>query len=60
MVEFTGKAGNQVIAGLLNDGHGSMLGATTGDTLSEFGTVFKIDIKTGKFTTLVDFSKAKK
>lgn len=60
VVEFTGKAGNQVIAGLVNDGHGSMLGATTGDTLSEFGTVFKIDIKTGKFTTLVDFSKAKK
>lgn len=62
LVEFNDEDdnGRYIWGGLLNDGHGSMLGTTAGKGLGDYATVFKINIKTGKFTTLVDFSKAKK
>ena len=42
---------------LVNDGHGAFLGTTTRGGKKDAGTVFKVDVKTGVLTTLVEFGK---
>ena len=42
---------------LVDDGHGAFLGATRSGGELPGGTVFKVDVKTGVLTTLVEFGK---
>ena len=50
--------GQQPLAGLIDDGQGSMLGTTSHGGLANgdgYGTIFKVDIATGTFNSLVRF-----
>ena len=42
---------------LVNDGHGAFLGTTLRGGNRGAGTIFKVDVKTGVLTTLVEFGK---
>ena len=45
------------VGALVNDGHGAFLGTTLQGGKKNAGTIFRIDIKTGVLTTLVEFGK---
>ena len=61
VVEFDEKQsrhkGWSPYATLVNDGHGAFLGTTQEGGAKNAGTVFKVDVKTGVLTTLVEFGK---
>ena len=61
LVEFdkteSRQKGYQPGGALVNDGHGAFLGTTAGGGKKDAGTIFKIDVKTGVLTTLVEFGK---
>ena len=64
LVNFTGNGandkGSSTMAGLVNDGAGSLLGVTRYGGAGNYGTVFKINVATGVLTTLVDFTSSSK
>ena len=61
MVEFhhdqSRQKGRWPSRALVNDGHGALLGTTDYGGAKDAGTVFKVDVKTGVLTTLVEFGK---
>lgn len=60
VVSFTGTTGNALgtspYGTLLDDGQGFLWGTTLSGGASNKGTVFKVDLSTGEFTTLVEFT----
>ena len=61
LVEFqwheSGPKGYTPHGALVNDGHGAFLGTTRSGGKRNAGTIFKVDIKTGVLTTLVEFGR---
>ena len=61
LVEFQRNESRQKgyvpIGALVNDGHGALLGTTRYGGKKVAGTIFKVDMKTGVLTTLVEFGK---
>ena len=61
VVEFTGEKGSNPgrfpSAALVSDGHGFLWGSSMWGGSDDAGTLFKVDIASGVFTTLVEFEK---
>lgn len=64
VAEFTGqtgaKKGAMAMGVLLNDGVGHFWGTTSEGGASNYGTVFKVNIDTGAFSTVVEFGAVNK
>ena len=64
VAEFTGqtgtKKGAKAMGVLLNDGAGHFWGTTSEGGASNYGTVFKVNINTGAFSTVVEFGAVNK